>query len=153
MPGKDERQGKDHHLGLRFWVQIEGVEIAGFSEVSGLSIETETFEYAEGGLNTFTHKLPVRAKYTNVTLKRGMDRGHDLFTWYKNSLEGRLQRKNISIMVYGPEGGEPMYQWDLMGAFPVKWVGPDMRTEAGSSAIETLEFAHHGLINSTHRSS
>jgi hypothetical protein len=28
----------------------------------------------------------------------------------------------------------------------VKWIGPDLKTEAGATAIETLEFAHHGLV-------
>jgi phage tail-like protein len=47
----EDNRGKDNHLGLRFWIQIEGVEIAGFSECSGLTIETEVFEYSEGGQN------------------------------------------------------------------------------------------------------
>lgn len=142
-------RGKDHHLGLRFWVQIEGVEVAGFSDCSGLQIETEVFEYSEGGLNTFTHKLPVRTKYGNITLKRGLDPGQDLFRWYKESIDGvPNHRKNISIMIYGPKGGEPVYKWDLMAAYPVKWIGPDLKTDAGSTAIETLEFAHHGLVTS-----
>ena len=152
MPGSDERQSGDHHLGLRFWVQVEGIEIAGFSECTGLTMETEVVDYAEGGLNTFTHKLPGRMKYTNVTLRRGMDRGEDLYSWYYDNTHGEFQRKNVSIMIYPPEGGEPIYQWDLMAAFPVKWIGPDMKTDAGASAVETLEFAHHGIVLSSHRS-
>ena len=141
----------DHHLGLRFWIQIEGVEIAGFSECNGFTIEKEVQEYAEGGLNTFTHKLPVRTKYGNITLRRGLDMGEDLYRWFHNvCVRQDFERKNISIMIYKPEGGQPIYQWDLMGAYPVKWVGPDMKTDAGATAVETLEFAHNGIIGVQH---
>jgi phage tail-like protein len=146
MP-RDDNRGRDHHIGLRFWVQIEGIEVAGFSDCSGLSIETEVFEYAEGGQNTYTHKLPVRTKYSNITLKRGLDPTQDLHRWYVGSIDGvPNSRKNISIIIYGPKGGDVVEQWDLMGAWPVKWVGPDLKTDAASTAIETLEFAHNGLV-------
>ncbi len=149
---EDDKRGKDPHLGLRFWIQIDNVEIAGFSDCSGFSIETETFEYAEGGLNTHTHKLPVRTKYTNITLKRGLDPGQDLHRWYMQTLDGNTKRRNISIIVYGPKPNERVRQWDLMDAYPVKWVGPDLKTDAGAVAIETLEFAHNGIVSSNTRS-
>jgi phage tail-like protein len=135
----------DPHLGLRYWVQIEGIEIAGFAECSGLSMETEVFEYTEGGQNTYTHKLPVRTKYSNITLKRGLDPTRDLFTWFVNSKNGAPRsRKDVSIIVYNSEGRE-VYRWDLIEAYPVKWTGPDYRTDAGAVAVETIEIAHHGL--------
>lgn len=147
MPQEKQRP-KDVHLGLHFWIQIEGIEIAGFAECSGLSVETEVYEYMEGGLNTYTHKLPVRTKYSNITLKRGLDPGKDLYHWYLDSLDGLpKKRKNISIMIYGPKPGQSaVEQWDLIEAWPVKWTGPDLKTDAGAVAIETLEFAHHGLL-------
>ncbi|RYG35378.1 phage tail protein [bacterium] len=145
----EKQRPKDVHLGLRFWIQIEGVEVAGFSECSSLTVETEVQEYAEGGLNTYTHKLPVRTKYGNITLKRGMDVGQDLYRWFVESLDGNpKKRRNISIMIYGPKPeGEPVKQWDLIEAWPVKWTGPDMKTDAGAVAVETLEFAHNGVIS------
>lgn len=136
---------KDPHLGMQFWVQIEGVEVAGFSECSGLVIETETFEYAEGGLNLYTHKLPVRTRYGNVVLRRGLDPAQDLYSWYMSTLDGKTSRKNLSIIIYGPTG-EQVRQWALKGAYPVKWTGPDLRADAGAIAVETLEFAHEGLV-------
>ena len=145
----EKQAAKDTHLGLRFWIQIEGVEIAGFAECSGITIETEVFEYMEGGLNSYTHKLPVRTKYGNITVKRGVDPGQDLYRWYMDSLDGLpKKRKNISIMIYGPKPGtEPVKQWDLIEAWPVKWTGPDLKTDAGAAAIETVEFAHNGIIS------
>lgn len=142
----EKARATDPHLGLRFWVDINKIEVAGFSECSGLTIETEVFEYAEGGLNTYTHKLPVRVKYGNITLKHGMDSGRELFSWYEEILGGKMTRRDISIIMYGSENTNPIRQWKLKNAFPVKWTGPDMKADAGSIAIETLELTHEGLI-------
>lgn len=157
MASKDERRGKDPHLGLRFWVAIDGIEIAGFDECSSLVMETEVFEYAEGGLNTTTHKLPVRTKYPNVTLKRGMDATGDLFRWYADCLDwygpgahGPKKRRNVTITVYDSRG-EAAMAYHLMNAWPVKWTGPELKASAGAIAVESLEFAHQGLVTPSHR--
>jgi len=137
---------KDPHLGLRFWVQMDGIEIAGFSECSAPTVETEVFEYTEGGLNTHTHKLPVRTKYGNITLKRGIDVGQDLYRWYESSVDARAKRKNVSILVYGPMPGQrPVKRYNLRRAWPVKWSGPDLKSDAGAVAVETIELAHEGF--------
>lgn len=146
--GAAERQrGRDEHIGLRFWVQIDGVEVAGFCECSPIMIETETFDYPEGGLNTFVHRLPVRTKYANITLKRGLDHGQDLFRWFMSTLDGNTQRKNVTISVYGPKGNAAVEEWHLRAAYPVKWTGPDLRTESGAIAVESIEFAYEGLVS------
>jgi phage tail-like protein len=145
------RTTKDIHSTLRFWVEIDSVQVAGFSECSALTVETEIFEYVEGGLNGHTHKLPTRIKYGNITLKRGLDPGADLYDWYKRGLSGQpeKQRKSVSIVVYGPEKDKEVRRWELVGAIPVKWTGPDLRTDGAGTAIESLEFAHHGIVSAT----
>lgn len=138
-------QKKHVHLNFHFWVQIDGVNVAGFTDCSGLTVETEVFEYPEGGLNTHTHKLPVRSKYGNITLKHGLDPGEDLLKWYKDNLDGLPNgRKNVSIILYGQQPGV-VKQWDLIDAWPVKWTGPDLKADQASAAIEALEIAHNGL--------
>lgn len=144
----DNSRRKDPYLGLRFWIQLENVNVAGFKECSPLTIETETFEYQEGGLNTYTHKMPVRTKYTNITLKRGVDEGQDLHRWYMQAVNGQARRQNISIQVFDSLGHE-VKKWDLQNAYPTKWTGPDLKAEAGSIFVETLEIAHEGLIPSS----
>ena len=141
----DQAPTPDPHLGLRFWVQLGSIEIAGFKECSGLKIETEIQEYPEGGLNTYTHKLPVRAKYGNITLKRGLDEGQDLYRWYMDCIRRTVRREEISIIVYDYLGKEKQ-RWELHEAFPCKWTGPDLKADQGAMAVETVEIAHHGLL-------
>lgn len=145
MSETEKPRPKDAHIGLQFWVQLGQVEVAGFRECQGLQVETELFEYSEGGLNTYTHKFPVRSKYKNVVLKRGLDETRDLYSWYMKSINGQIQRQDISIVVYDSRGNE-VEKWDLQRAFPCKWTGPDLNASQGAVAIETLEIAHEGVI-------
>lgn len=148
MAPPEKPRAKDPMLGLRFWVEFDSssIQVAGFAECSAPTMETEVFEYQEGGENTFTHKLPVRHKYGNITLKRGIDEGQDLWHWYQTSIDGKAQRRQITIYVYGPKPNQPpIRQYVLRRAFPVKWTGPDLKSDAGATAVETLELAHEGL--------
>ncbi len=54
---------------FRFTVTFEDLPPGGFSDCTGLQSETEVQEYAEGGLQTHTWRLPGRSKQSNVTLE------------------------------------------------------------------------------------
>jgi phage tail-like protein len=144
--GEGKKEGrKDPYLGLSFFVEFDGVQVATFAECNGLTAETEVFEYAEGGENGYTHRLPVRTRYTNVVLKRGLSQGQDLYRWYMETVAGKAKRKNATITMYVLGQSDPAKQWHMREAYPVKWVGPDLTTDSGSTVFETLEFAHHGV--------
>jgi len=147
MPSQDSGSPrKDPYLGFKFWIQIDGVNVAGFMECSPVTMETEVFEYSEGGMNTVTHKLPVRTKYGNISLKHGLDPGEDLHKWYLDAMDGNPNaRKNVSILMYGQEPDKVVKQYNLVEALPVKWTGADLRTEPAAVGVETLELAHRGL--------
>lgn len=134
-------------IGARFSVEVNGSIQAYFNECSGLgaTVKQETFE--EGGSNQTTLKFPARADYANVTLKRGMTEWTDLYKWFTRVLEGKRDRQSVTItLLDGTSEPEPIRSWQLLNAFPVKWTGPSMKADATSVAIETLEFAHEGLI-------
>ena len=54
----------DKLVSHQFVVEIDGVEAARFTESSGLQMTTDVFEYKEGGLNGYTHRLPGRVSYS-----------------------------------------------------------------------------------------
>lgn len=62
----------DPFPGFDFVVEIDGVETAGFQEVSGLEGSLDVIEYREGADALTVRKLPGMVKYGNVTLKRGL---------------------------------------------------------------------------------
>ncbi len=127
----------------RFWVEISGILEAYFVECSGLTITTEVMEYKEGGLNSYTHKLPVRTSYTNLTLKRGLTNSFKFWDWYKKSINGKPEKLNISIILYSADvPGSAQRRWDIQAAYPIKWSGPQFNAKSGEYTIETIELAY-----------
>ena len=55
-----------------FALEINSVEIAHFSECSGIKSSTEVYEIKEGGVNHATHKLPGQSKWDNLVLRYGV---------------------------------------------------------------------------------
>jgi phage tail-like protein len=127
-----------------FAVEIGGVVMATFSECSGLQGEVEVFEYQEGGENGYVHRLPGRTKWTNLSLKRGLTDCPSLYEWYSDALRNKIVRQEISVVVYN-QGGTEVRRWNVRAAYPVKWVGPQLKAGASEIAIETLDIAHHGI--------
>jgi phage tail-like protein len=128
----------------RFYVEIGGIAVAVFTEVGGLEMETEVFDYEEGGNNGFIHRLPGRSKCGNLTLKRGMTRTNELLKWYVKVVQGQIDRRNLTVVLYDVKG-EVLARWTFANAYPVKWAGPQLQAEGNAVAIETLEIAHDGL--------
>ena len=135
---------KDPYLSFRFLVEIDGVIEARFSEVSGLQAETEFEEIREGGVNDHVHKLPKITKYPNITLRRGITDSDVLWNWHQEVVNGKFERKTVYIIMRDSEGNEK-WQWYFERAYPVKWVGPDLKADSSTVAVETLELAHNGI--------
>jgi phage tail-like protein len=148
MPADDQYRGPDPYITTKFWFEI-GTTLTGFfTECSGLNAETEITEYAEGGLNDYTIKLPGRTKFSNVTLRRGWVDSDDLWNWYLKVIEGNVETKSVSIVLYKNAGtgqAEEKARWNLEQAFPVKWQGPTFKVEGTAAVVETLELAHRGF--------
>jgi len=143
-------QRVDPFATCKFHVEIGDIKEAAFSECSSLEIATDVFEYQEGGLNEYAHKLPGRTKLSNVTLKRGFATSNELYNWYlemeQDLLQGKsITRRQVTITLYSTSEQKELMSWTLNNAFPVKWVGPALKAEEAAAAIETLEFAHHGI--------
>lgn len=128
----------------RFTVELDGLEAAGFSEVGGLTIETELEEYREGGVNHYVHRLVKHTKQQPLVLKHGITLSTELFEWYMAVTEGHIERKNGAIVMYD-EYNEELRRWNFFDAFPYKWVGPDLNASRSEVAIETLELVHNGF--------
>ena len=133
---------EDPYVGMHFLLDA-GATIGFFTEVSGLSMEYEVEEYKEGGVNDFIHKLRGRAKFPNLVLKRGITSNEDFTKWFTACRE-KLERREVTLTMYDQQLN-PVRVWTFVGAFPVKWTGPDFKAHAEGVAIETVEIAHQGL--------
>jgi phage tail-like protein len=135
----------DPYLSFNFLVEVEGLVAGGFREVSGLQAEVEVHDYREGGLNGFIHRLPGPARYpANLVLKHGMTDDHGLWLWHRDVRRGIIQRRNITVILLD-SARQPVQHWHLERAYPVRWVGPELRADSNAVALESLEFVHCGF--------
>ena len=141
----NNKRKQDPYLAFRFKIQFDGIISGGFSECSGLQVETEVEDHREGGLNEYVHKLPKGTKYGTITLKRGFIDSDDLWKWHQNVITGESkQRKNVSIILMDSLG-KTKHQWDIHEALPIKWSTSEFKAEANAILVETLELVHHGF--------
>jgi phage tail-like protein len=127
-----------------FVVELDGLEVAGFSEVSGLEFETEVIEYRTGDTEPTVRKLPGLTKYANVTLKRGLTADPAMWEWIIQSQQRPVLRRNGSIVLLD-ENREPALRWEFRNGWPCKYRGPVLDATGNEVAIETLEICHESL--------
>lgn len=113
-----------------------------FQSVSGLNVDLETEEIAEGGENRFKHKLPVRTKYPNLVLKRGLVVNSALIDWCKTAVEDFNFTPTDIIIKLLNEDNQPLITWNVVHAYPVKWVIGDFSAEESKIVIETIELSY-----------
>jgi phage tail-like protein len=130
-------------------VEVDGILEAFFTECSGLTMQREVTTYKEGGVNDYVHHLPGRVTYTNVVLKRGITASSVLWDWFQQGLyDGKVKRINVSILMFD-RSGEVLKRWELENAYPVKWTGPEFKSDSNQAAIESLELTFDRLLVQT----
>ena len=87
---------------FHFRVDWGGTNI-GFSEVSGLNMETQVIEYRDGTSPDFsTIKMPGMQKYANLTLKRGvMAADNEFYKWW-NTHQQQIPQCQQSVLCHPP---------------------------------------------------
>ncbi len=135
-------QRNDPFSSYNFLLEIEGITRASFQECSGLDSEVEMKEYREGGDNINMRKLPGLAKYSNISLKRGVTDDRDLYDWHMEWLKGgnEAQRRSGSLVSLNHRGDE-VARWNFYEAWPTKWTGPTFNAESSELAIEQFDLA------------
>lgn len=131
--------------GFRFIVEIYGDKnkknkIQGvFTECTLPTLEWEVQEIKEGGMNDYSHRLPVRQKGARLTLKNGLG-VNDLLDWCIDSITmgESFERKAITVTLCNVSNS-PLISWTMLNAYPVKWTAPGLKSDDNTIAIQTLE--------------
>lgn len=134
----------DALVGGYFSVEIDGINVGNFKEVSGLNSETEVVE-DRGGMDKTARKIPGKIRYQNIVLKRGWTGSGELWKWRKSVIDGKAERKSGSIILYSSEDKE-ILRYNFFEAWPCKWEGPGLAGGSTETMIETVELVHEGVI-------
>lgn len=93
-----------------FAIEIDSIEIAQFSEVSGLASELDVVELKENTADgkLIIHKAPGAIKPPTITLKRAKNSSKALWEWHDAMLQGKVAeaRKNGSVIMKSYDGSE-----------------------------------------------
>jgi phage tail-like protein len=134
----------DPHRAHNFIVEIDGIQRAGFRECSALDVSQAPIEYREGTDSTTVHKIPGLVTYGNITLKWGMTTDPDIWAWRKTAIDGKVERKNLSIVMMAEDGTE-VRRWNVFEAWCTKLTMPALNATGNEVAIETMDIVHERM--------
>ena len=130
-----------------FYFRVRGgggdMDIA-FQSVSGLNVQLQTESYKEGGENRYEHTLPVRTKYSDLVLKRGVivSGQSNLTKWFQDAFHNfNFKGKDLTVELLN-EKSEPLMYWKVINALPKNWKFADLNAERGEVFIETMELSY-----------
>src|SRR4051812_23072510 len=101
---------KDPLRNFRFRLEIDGIQQAGFSEVTVADTTTDAIDYREGNEPPWARKLSGLTKYANITLKWGVTDSLELYQWHadlvaKGSSDPK-NRKKVAVIVLDETGAD-----------------------------------------------
>ena len=141
-----QAQRQDPYLAFAFSIEIGQQRVAGFSEVSGLAMETEVENLRVGGINDREWQLAGPSRYpSRLVLKRGMGDVAYLWTWYQDVSQGKIVRRDVALFLHDAQGARRR-SWNFRDACPVKWTGANLRADVSAIAFESIELVHRGVL-------
>lgn len=137
----------------RFLVEIDGINLGGWGQCSGVSVEFENKPIEEGGLYDYQHILPEKIKYQEIKLERAMNAADSaqVQAWLSSKVSAYMHNSGAGggstaqITLCDAEGRQ-VCTWSLRNVYPVKWEGPKLDAMTAGIAKETLKLAHEGFL-------
>lgn len=150
----DNTRSADPYVGFLFTVEVSpgslpgagnATKVGGFSDVSGLTFETEVETLRVGGINDTDVMLPGPSKFpTRLVLKRGLADRSFFWNWYLAVMGGRVVRREVTIAIRDSTHNA-RESWSFKQACPVKWTGPELHAANSAVGFESIELIHRGL--------
>jgi phage tail-like protein len=133
-------------VGFHFVVVFEllqGPSDIRFQEVSGLNVSTEFESLTEGGENRFTHQLPTRLSFGDITLKRSSPIGSSVSSWARKAMEN-FEYQPVNVMISLLDANHlPLRNWYVVNAVPKQLDISGFNAMNSELVIETLTLSYH----------
>jgi phage tail-like protein len=108
----------------------------GFAEVSRLTSESDL---------DATQERPVH-RFPTVVLKRALTTSTELYAWRRLIVDGKDDRRDVTIRQLSAPGGKVVNAWRLVRAWPNRWSGCGFNAMSNDIAYEELELSFDDLI-------
>ena len=131
-----------------FHVEVEGITIAQFKEVDGLSISVGVIEHRSNGLGAqpTLKKLPGSVKYENLVLSRDKVADDAFWDWIKKVQQGNIADapKNGSVVLFDFAHGE-LSRFNFQAGWPCKVELGKLQSAVDTVLLETVTITHEKL--------
>lgn len=134
----------DPYRAYNFKLLINGITNGHFTEVTCMEINIARLAYREAG-NEHIRSVPGQVDYEPVCLHYGLTADRGLFDWLDAAAKGRVNRRNVSIVLMDSAGTAEVMRWNLINAWPCRWRGAHLHTLGQEIAIESIALAYEAL--------
>ena len=117
---------------------------AAFSECDGLEMTMESKTIREGGNNGRQIRLSGGMAYGQLTLKRGLTKGFDLWQWLHDTQIKPALRAHAEVVLFDA-AHQPTARFVLERCLPVKLKAPALNAKDGLLAVEELALVYESL--------
>ena len=143
MPAKRPRTAS------HFRLTLGGKESVGvFKEASGFDSETQVVEHVstdEQGRPQIV-KVSGNPKWSNITLKRGVDETLDIWKWRDTVIKQGADAARVDAKIELLDvSGSPIATYQVKQAWPIKYVAATLDASTNNVAMEELQMAHEGF--------
>jgi phage tail-like protein len=140
--------GMDPIASYAFHVEIQGITIAQFKEVDGLTISVGVIEHRANKLTgqPIMKKLPGAVKFDDIVLSRGKVNDAAFWTWIKQVQDGHIDdaRKDGSIVLFD-YGRLEVSRFNFKQGWPSKVEVGKLQAGADTVLLETVTVTHEHL--------
>lgn len=144
------KSGRDSDplVGFTWGLDIDGIEIAYFTECSGLGSENQVIEHkvVDKKGKELVQKIPGRISWQDITLKRGVTAEMKIWEWRDQVEKGTMKdaRRNGAVVMYD-RNYEEVARWNFVNAWPSKVTGPSLDAGSTDIGVEEITIVHEGL--------
>ena len=126
-----------------------GSQIAGlsgqFTQISGLGMEFEYETYTEGGSNYPRYFLKNIVPQI-LRLQQGTVTTVDAFSIWLAGINSGMSLPLSGVIMLKDHTGELKRIWEVLGAYPVKYLGPTLNSLTSELAVSVIELKHNGCL-------
>ena len=134
----------DPYRAYNFKLVIQGVTEGHFVECTGIGARVAAIRYQEGG-NNVVHRIPGPIDFGDITLRYGLTASRELWDWFLAGMQGRVDRRHVSILMLETDGKTEVLRWDLINAWPAEWRGAPLDALAREVAIESVTLVYESI--------
>ena len=130
------------HGRSNFRLEIDGLQLAGFAEVTPPGGAASIVYYREGSDRAVARPMRGNLSFDTVTLRRGFDGNAALYEWWQQVRNGDPgARRTVSITLLD-QAGQDVARWQLGGAFPTSHRFESLDAMSSEPVIEIVELVY-----------